>query len=302
MYDKKVTKFVTTHVFDSFSQEECDNHPLRKWENQLLPENNLQKTSTKFDDMATPFLAAHSILSTQILGPEDWNGSPMTEGHAEVMFKIQMALEAQSQSWPINTFNLGYWYGARTDSFDNHYLLGTVPWKQPHNYKTLKDSSKDWEDSPIQTSPDSDYIKFFHNPLKSPHDIVAFNHWNPCIVFLCQARIHILHGIKNIVTYLLQPKLKDLIDLYKDDLKHYFYHHCHIFRLMDGKKDPLEQGFTCQCLHYVYEKKFSIVPTPLRQLFRPCNPMLSAEEDEFLHHASRIFADLGQVNLTNAIC
>ena len=42
-------------------------------------------------------------------------------------------------------------------------------------------------------------------------------------------------------------------------------------------------------------------PPPPCKAQPPCNPLLSEEEDEFLHHVSRIFENLSKIELTNAI-
>ena len=53
------------------------------------------------------------------------------------------------------------------------------------------------------------------------------------------------------------------------------------------------------CLHY--DLKSSVYPHPLRTPLPPRNPLLSPEEDEFLHHASYVFEGMGKLELTNAI-
>lgn len=145
----------------------------------------------------------------------------------------------------------------------------------------------------------SSLVTSFANPYVHLDKDIAFNAWNPLIAELRKARAYVLRGIRMITLYFLQPNLRKLIDLYSDDTKHYFYHHCHIFRLMDVTVDPLQQGFTCKCIHVDHES--TLFPSPVREPFSTHNPIISEEEDEFLHHASKIFDHLEKHHLTKQV-
>ena len=168
-----------------------------------------------------------------------------------------------------------------------------------HNYRTVADNPSTWKDRPIGAGLNSDLAVRFACPYSNEYDIVAFNAWNPRIAKLREARAYILEGIKLIVSYLLNPRLRQLIDIYEDDLKHYFYHHCHLFRFIDPRKPPFMQGFTFKCIHL--DDCTIEYPPPPHKAQPSCNPLLGEEEDEFLHHVSRIFENIGKVELTNAI-
>jgi hypothetical protein len=293
VHDRPITKYYTTQVFSG----DIDNHPLQKWENEILPiDPNSIEPPNRFYNMTSPFMMAFKILSTQVVHPKDWEGTPNTEYRREVRFKIWMALEAHKQA---NPFITSYLMGASSHINQYQYMLGTLPPTIPFDYRTKTDCPGNWQDTPFGAPPESDLVERFANPYTDANDSIAFNPWNPHIAELRKARAYILQGIKAITIYFIQPKLRDLIDNYKDDLKHFFYHHCHIFRFLDSQVDPLNQGFTCKCLHYD-EKSIDFPPT-LRKSYRPRNPLLSEAEDEFLHHASRIFENLGKNELTNAI-
>src|SRR6516164_10121021 len=256
----------------------------------------IEDPNDKFHLMAKPFMEAFKILVTKVIKPENWERVPDMEFHQEVIFKIKVALQAHTQPNPMN---LTYLFGNNTYSSQYQYLLGVVPPKCPYNYRTQADCPANWIDKPIKGFPNYPGDQILRNPLKCSDDAIAFNLWIVGMADLQKARYYILAGIKELVQYLTQSRMRDLIDFYEDDLKHYFYHHCHIFRFMENNIDPRHQGFTCQCLHYDY--KTPVRPYPLRQAFRPHNPLLNEEEDEFLHHASRIFQQLKKAELTNAI-
>ena len=59
------------------------------------------------------------------------------------------------------------------------------------------------------------------------------------------------------------------------------------------------QGFTFECIH-LDDCTIEYPPPPYKAL-PSRNPLLGEEDDEFLHHVSRIFENLGKVELTNAI-
>jgi hypothetical protein len=274
-----------------------DNHPLVSWDNKILPYvPNADLTHGKFHEMAIPFIQASDILSTHRVCPEDWEGIPNTEYRREARHRVWNAHMMQPGS---HLFKNPFPAEPPHLLGQLHTFFGQQPSMLSHNYRTVADNPNTWRDRPIGAEPGSDLALRFACPYANEYDIVAFNAWNPCIAKLREARAYILEGIKLIVTYLLNPRMRQLIDIYEDDLKHYFYHHCHLFRFIDPKKPPFMQGFTFECIHlddYTIE-----YPPPPRKAQPTCNPLLSEEEDEFLHHVSRIFENLGKVELTNAI-
>lgn len=59
------------------------------------------------------------------------------------------------------------------------------------------------------------------------------------------------------------------------------------------------QGFSCECLHYDSRSTSHITLT--RQPLPPHNSLLSPEEDEFFHHASKVYEHLQIPELANAL-
>src|SRR6516164_5492558 len=144
---KLVTKFYTTQVYEGDS----DNHPLRQWENDLMPYGfGVEDPNNKFHLMTKPFMEAFKILVTNVIKPEDWEGVPDTEFCQEVIFKIKVALQAHTQPNPMN---LTYLFGNNTYSSQYQYLLGAVPPKRPYNYRTQADCPANWVDKPIKGFP-----------------------------------------------------------------------------------------------------------------------------------------------------
>ena len=246
--------------------------------------------------MAIPFIQAYDILSTSRVCPEDWEGTPNNEYRREVRHRVWNAHMMQ----PGSHLSKNPFPAEPPHSLGQlHTFFGQQPAMFSHNYRTVADNPSTWRDRPIGAGQSSDLVLRFACPYVNEYDIVAFNAWNPSIAKLREARAYILEGIKLITTYLLNPWMHQLVDIYEDDLKHYFYHHCHLFHFINHRKPPFMQGFTFQCIHL---DDFTIeYPPPARQAQPTCNPLLSEEEDEFLHHVSRIFENLGKVELTNAI-
>ena len=274
-----------------------DNHPLVSWDNKLLPYTpNADPTHGKFHEMAIPFIQAYDILSTQRVCPEDWEGTPNTEYRREVRHRVWNAHMMQPGS---HLFKNPFPAEPPHSLSQLHTFFGHQPIMLSHNYRTVADNPSTWKDRPIGAELNSGLALRFACPYANEYDMVAFNAWNPRIAKLREARAYILEGIKLIVSYLLNPRLRQLIDIYEDDLKHYFYHHCHLFRFIDPRKPPFMQGFTFECIHL--DDCTIEYPPPPRKALPSRNPLLGEEEDEFLHHVSRIFENLGKVELTNAI-
>ena len=272
-----------------------DNHPLRKWENHITPGvTNSHTLPDKFDTMAIPFQQAHVILAQATLSVEDWNDIPESVSRDEVQESIRLHKACYSA---IGASLMRFPFGNQMKLDKSHIVLGNSSVISPHESEL--GAISEWKKYPMGAPSYSPLVTSFANPYLHPDKDIAFNAWNPRITELRRARAYILQGIRAITLYLLQPNLRRLIDNYKDDTNHFFYKHCHIFRFLDASVDPLQQGFTCQCLHMDYHS--TLFPPPVREPFSTRNPILSVEEDEFLHHAAKIFEHLGKEWLTKQI-
>jgi hypothetical protein len=72
-----------------------------------------------------------------------------------------------------------------------------------------------------------------------------------------------------------------------EDTIHFFYAYNDLFRYLDPMKPIRSQGFSCECLLYDSHST-SHITLPCRSL-PPHNSLLSPEEDEFFHHASKVY-------------
>ena len=286
-----IIRFHTSRVFIG----QHDNHPLQKWENHITPGvTSPHSIPDKFDLMAIPFQQAYSILGSTTLTSDDWNQIPESVYRDEVQESVRLHQAYYNAVGPSQS---RLPFGNQLELSKRHMLLGCLPPASSNEPKG--ESPSTWERYPMGAPSYSSLITSFANPYVHLDKDIAFNAWNPLIAELRKARAYVLRGIRMITLYFLQPNLRKLIDLYSDDTKHYFYHHCHIFRLMDVTVDPLQQGFTCKCIHVDHES--TLFPSPVREPFSTHNPIISEEEDEFLHHASKIFDHLEKHHLTKQV-
>jgi hypothetical protein len=123
------------------------------------------------------------------------------------------------------------------------------------------------------------------------------NTWVPRIRTLRAIRRLINEGIRFLAKLLLTQKWRDRVDCLMNDTRHYFFYHCHIFRYIDNSRQVLYQGFYQRCVHLDYSQ-----PTPKERLpLTPLNPLITADEDEFLAQAANIFEINQLTDLVNAI-
>ena len=265
-----------------------DNHPLLTWDNRIIQGNCGEPE--KYLDLGVPFYNATHALQIVIVIPEDWEARPETPFRKEVRDRIHKAI--LDRSLPV--LSPPPIYQPITAHSSTPY-----PW----NFKTSVDSPILWKHQPLGSLAHDDFFQYcYSNPYASEADAIAFNPWNPQVYELRRIRANLDEGIKGLALELMKPELRSFVDdsqTPESDTLHYFYRHCHLFRFMNKNLPFLAQGFSCECVHY--DVQTTTYPFPPRKALPPRNPLLSAEEDEFLHHASIVFEDLGEFSLVNAI-
>lgn len=144
------------------------------------------------------------------------------------------------------------------------------------------------------------YVDRYRNPWQVRNPLIAFNPWNVKIFMLRRIRLEIMVFLREIIDYTLGSHFREFIDSSEaqDDSRHYFYHHCPFFRLLDPTTPLIFQGFSRKCIHQDYDRPEALIerlPSP------PRNPLLTADEDEFLYHISTYYLSLGHAKFSNSI-
>jgi hypothetical protein len=134
---------------------------------------------------------------------------------------------------------------------------------------------------------DITYLNVFHDKRHQ----IQYNPWTQDIRVLRHARYINLYCIQGIARILLRKGWRLRIDSLPDDhaTRHYFYHHNPFFRYVAPDK-PDCQGFGHVCFHLDRNPILDPQPLFIRNPRLHPNPLLTWEEDEFLFHASIIFA------------
>ncbi len=81
----------------------------------------------------------------------------------------------------------------------------------------------------------------------------------------------------------------------QDDAWHFLYWHNDAFRYLDPRYPFFLQGFQQWCVHYDSKSCSPHQGNP------PRNPLLTANEDEFLYHTASLFETEGQGKLSNCL-
>jgi hypothetical protein len=265
-----------------------DYHPLPAYHIPVF-EHSGCRPPEEFDPLVWPFIEARLLINNTIVTPQDWEKYPVNKCTSY----IRRQLAEEYESWQLNKHSREYIPGA-----------GYPPPGFLHNKHTEVDHPANWtcqDLGPAET--DEFFTKCYSSPFENDKDHLAYNFWNPKIVVLRQARFYIEEGLRHFARFLLSPYIRQLVDTYPDTsaTKHYFYHHCHIFRYIKIS-DPNSlhtQGFPCSCIHY--DKTQSRHSWNERKPHPPVNPLLTVEEDEFLHHAAEVFVSLDLLDVTNVL-
>jgi len=268
---------------------EFDNHPLRRWDNQLLPHvPGARELPEALSNINDPFLHAENILRTTVVTPEDWEGTPDSLFRKAVRARVDSALK----DWRDPS--------RRPTTYKRYSAVMHHSWDK--DSWTFHDPPSDWPHQPLGRSDiDTHLTDDFSTPYDNDDDAIAFNPWNPQILDLRLFRYHFEEGLRNLAKHLLTPAMRGFLDGFPpdDDTRHFFYHHCSPFRYLNPSQPVHTQGFSCDCKHF--DRQSTTFPHPPRRTLSPHNPLISVEEDELLHHASYIYEALGQVELVNTL-
>ncbi|KAJ7589823.1 hypothetical protein C8J56DRAFT_888046 [Mycena floridula] len=104
-----------------------------------------------------------------------------------------------------------------------------------------------------------------------------------------------------LVRLLRQKQFRDVVNRIPEEhqVKHYLRHHCVFFRIIDKGVPMAVQGFNTECEHQ-YPPSSQRDESSLRQ-YKPRNPLLLPEEDEFLFHSVQLMEHFGMFEASNAI-
>ncbi|KAJ7586984.1 hypothetical protein C8J56DRAFT_1051278 [Mycena floridula] len=118
---------------------------------------------------------------------------------------------------------------------------------------------------------------------------------------LRQARSDIQELIVSLVQLLKQRRVRLVLDRIPEEhpLKHYFRFHCVFFRIIEKGVSIMLQGYNVDCIHHTSP---SVRYPEMRvDKYKPRNPLLLKEEDEFLFHAAAILEHFGMFEASNEI-
>jgi hypothetical protein len=147
-------------------------------------------------------------------------------------------------------------------------------------------------------TPDIPYL----NVLKNEHPTVKQNPWIHDIRLLRYTRYVYLFCIQGISKLLVRKSWRLKVDALPEDhaTKHYMYHHNPFFRYLSLNKID-HQGFNHICYHLDGNPMHDRRPLFIRNPRLHPNPLLTWEEDEFLFHASIIFALFDKPEMATAL-
>ncbi|RDB19437.1 hypothetical protein Hypma_013734 [Hypsizygus marmoreus] len=263
-----------------------DNHPLREFSNSLCP-IPLNRFDPSFE-LAVPFIYACETLASAVVKPADWHGIPDTVQRRAVRHEVWEA---------------GYRREQNPDLIPSYTPYSTIPPAGVNpSLRIEEDDPSKWQDQPLGGTVDDWYFReHYSSPYEHHEDSIAFNLWNPQIVELRRFRHEFEDGLRFTLQYLLSPAVRLFINMLdsESDLVHFFFHHCPFFRLLDPHTPLTHQGFSCRCLHFEYaapsQARYQRKPHP------PRNPVITAEEDEFLYHAANLFEMRGSFEVANSM-
>ncbi|KAG9217527.1 hypothetical protein CCMSSC00406_0010352 [Pleurotus cornucopiae] len=146
----------------------------------------------------------------------------------------------------------------------------------------------------------SPFVKGYPNPWVSNVKNIRCNPWNPKITSLRHLRMLHIVFIRILTRYSLKPGFWHHImssSLISESTRHYFLHHCHIFRILTCDKPLVSQGFSHTCFHSPAPHVPPI--SPYYTTYKG-NPLLTAAEDEYLGYMATVYDSMGRGCLANA--
>ncbi|KAK7439757.1 hypothetical protein VKT23_017332 [Stygiomarasmius scandens] len=140
----------------------------------------------------------------------------------------------------------------------------------------------------------------YHEPLEDSRKIVKGNVWLPRIGTLRKARGVLVNLLRDCVFLVLRPEWREAIERLPpaNDTYHYFYKHCHYFRLMKLGSN-VDRGFAEACRHMTtnpHGVKVERLPE-----CDPTNSLVTVQEDEFLYHLILLLGYGGRESVARVI-
>ncbi|KAF4604658.1 hypothetical protein EYR40_003433 [Pleurotus pulmonarius] len=126
------------------------------------------------------------------------------------------------------------------------------------------------------------------------------NIWRYDILRLRRLRLRTTQLLQHITDYLLRGSFRNHIDALptENPVRHFFYHHCSIFRFLNPDIPVISQGFNQRCIHSLndpHEPIYEEHPYPSD------NPLLTIEEESYLAYVGKAFELAGRIPLCNAV-
>ncbi|KAF4588148.1 hypothetical protein EYR38_010115 [Pleurotus pulmonarius] len=147
---------------------------------------------------------------------------------------------------------------------------------------------------------DSFFRSAYKDPSQSRFPQTRNNIWIYDIMRLRRLRLRTTQLLQHITDYLLRGSFRNHIDALpaENPVRHFFYHHCSIFRFLDPDIPVISQGFNQRCIHSLndpHEPIYEEHPYPSD------NPLLTIEEESYLAYVGKAFELAGRIPLCNAV-
>ncbi|KAF9486631.1 hypothetical protein BDN71DRAFT_1514803 [Pleurotus eryngii] len=269
-----------------------DNHPLRTWSNACVELDDYYHIDWQEDgdtDLAQMVLDICEAARKGVLRPLYWE---YIDGPSEYVLKARDAVNCvyanlRGHFEDLNSCSActsNHAYEPLVSVTGNRILSYNIA-IQPEDYGQIASFNY--------------YVNHYRNPWISPNPVIAFNPWNVKITYLRRIRIDILQFFRQLIDYMFTTEFRDWVDSPRGagDMRHYFYHHCPFYRFLDHHTPLMFQGFSRDCLH----TEFNTQSWTRRSPTPPRNPLLTAEEDEYLHHIGSYLENQDHQRLANSL-
>ncbi len=158
----------------------------------------------------------------------------------------------------------------------------------------------------LHTAPGNyfDDVSFFRTAYKdisqSRYPQTRNNIWRFDIMRLRRLRLRITQLIQHITDYFLRGPFREIIDALpvENPVRHFFYHHCSIFRLLDPDLPLIIQGFNQRCIHSLNKSQEPIYE---EHPYPSDNPLVTIDEESYLAYVGKVFELAGRIPLCNAV-
>ncbi|KAF4587953.1 hypothetical protein EYR38_009914 [Pleurotus pulmonarius] len=270
----------------SFFDYETQYYPYDGFTNVLMPRGDPRFGRWQDDGdymIARIALLCKEYITREYVTPEMWERSEPTQEEKRAQQAIVQARMAPPRSFDYRFHN----FILDSHRFDMDWSQDKLKLKIPRTPSTYGETA-------------TLFIRNYSNPWASQKKEICYNLWNPKISALRHLRLLHIAFIRIITRYLLKPGFTAHLmtsPLLTDATRHYFTHHCHIFRVLFYNKPLVSQGFSHTCFH-----SRSPLDPPIEPLLTTykANPLLTPEEDEYLANLAKVFDSMGRGCIGNA--